>query len=113
MHDVKDFSVFMFIWITAFAIFTKVLGSGNSMENGNEWGGYPGTNTDFQIWMQTWEDSIGNIQNPTYLYWSTVIANNTAVVTESKNPNQFIDLAQNDMTPEDICENISTSTTDF
>jgi hypothetical protein len=49
MHDVKNFSAFMFIWITAFAIYTKVLGSGNSMENtnANEWGGYPGTNTDF------------------------------------------------------------------
>jgi hypothetical protein len=41
----------MFIWISAFAIYTKVLGSGNSMENHNEWGGYPGTTADFQIWM--------------------------------------------------------------
>lgn len=89
----------MFIWITAFAIYTKVLGSGNSMENSNEWGGYPGTNTDFQIWMQTWEDSIGNIQNPTYLYWSTVISNHTAVVSEGTNPNYIIDLAHHDVEP--------------
>jgi hypothetical protein len=47
MKDVQAFTVFMLIWVTAFAVYTKVLGSGNSMENGNEWGGYPGTNKDF------------------------------------------------------------------
>lgn len=105
----------MLIWITAFAIYTKVLGSGNSMENQNagEWGGYPGTNTDFQIWMQTWEDSIGNIQNPTYLFWSSVIANHTEVVSESSNPNYFIDLNDHDIKANEIFGNIGSRTTDF
>jgi len=44
----------MFIWITACALFTKILGSDNSMGASDEWGGFPGTETDFGIWMQTW-----------------------------------------------------------
>jgi hypothetical protein len=63
--------------------------------------------------MQTWEDSIGNIQNPTYIYWSTVIANNTAVVSESNNPNYLIDLAHENFSAAEVFENIGTRTTDF
>ena len=49
IKDVKYFNIFMVIWITAFAIYTKILGSGNSQTNtdAGEWGGYPGTNNDF------------------------------------------------------------------
>lgn len=63
--------------------------------------------------MQTWEDSIGNIQNPTYLFWSSVIANHTAVVSESSNPNYFIDLSDHDVKADEIFDNIGTRTTDF
>jgi hypothetical protein len=51
----------MLIWITACALFTKILGSDNSMGASGEWGGYPGISNDSGIWFQTWEDSIGNI----------------------------------------------------
>jgi len=51
--------------------------------------------------MQTWEDSIGNINNPSYEYWSSVISNHTAVTyDQNKNANYLIDLSDDDTKPD-------------
>ena len=114
MHDIREFLIFMFCWIGAFTVLTIELGSDNSMTAPSVGGGYPGLLIKVQTFIQTWEDSIGNMANPTYLYWTSVIANNTAAAhAASKNPNYMIDLSDEDITAKQVFKDISTRTTDF
>lgn len=76
--------VFFFTWMFAFTALSIILGCNNSLESSGN--GYNGLLTKIQTFIQVWENSIGNIGNPTYEYWSKVIKDyGEPAVTQSKN----------------------------
>ena len=62
--DVFPFSLFLLIWIIAFSLLNKILGSESHMLTKNQ-----NLNSYFIQMIQVWLDSIGNISLPTYDFW--------------------------------------------
>lgn len=55
--------MFFLIWIIFFGLISKALGSDNNL------GAYPNIDVYTQIFIQTWQNSIGNINPPSTTYW--------------------------------------------
>lgn len=70
IHDVEAFAIFMVIWLFAFTLIFILLGAnddvGQTYVDLNEFWGY---------FFLIWENSIGNINPPTYHFWMDKLNN--------------------------------------
>ena len=66
LADCVNFTVFMFIWIAVFSLLYRILGSYNSNQSQN----FPNLDNVTTFFLQTFENSLGNISNPSYALWS-------------------------------------------
>ena len=63
------FNVFLIIWLLFFCVLYKVLGS---QETSAET--YVGVNPVFGYFFYNFQISVGNVSNPTFEYWSKIMA---------------------------------------
>ena len=64
IRDIKAFTIFMMIWLLAFTLIFIVLGANNDVGQT-----YAHLYEFFGYFLLIWENSIGNINPPTYKFW--------------------------------------------
>lgn len=69
IKDVIPFLIFLFTWILIFCVLYKVLGAQGQVEKT-----YPNIHPFFGYFLYCFENSIGNITNPTFEIWQTILA---------------------------------------
>ena len=68
LADVVPFTVFFFIWLLIFCVLYKVLGSQDNVTDS-----YPDIHPFFGYLFYNFENAVGNIQNPTFTYWKSIM----------------------------------------
>jgi len=65
LYDAINFTIFMGIWIAVFSLILRIFGA-DTNKNEKKFPHIDGVSAFF---LQTFENSIGNIRNPTYTLW--------------------------------------------
>lgn len=68
IRDVIPFLIFLFTWILIFCVLYKVLGAMHGVDEQ-----FPEIHPVFGFFLYTFENSIGNINNPTFKWWIDII----------------------------------------
>jgi hypothetical protein len=73
--DCINFTIFLFIWITVFSLILRILGADTNKLSSK----FPDIDMVTAFFLQTFENGIGNIRNPTYNIWIDKYNCNVAV----------------------------------